>query len=764
MAEIPGSLETQTREPLDGKYWVQSFNDINTGLVFQGLLRFDRTTEKLWIKRNQGWVEITAGSSESSIIKIGEVTAGTTPSVKASTTGSNTVLDFVLPRGERGIAATIGIERIEVSPDGLGHIYNIGNENNAQFVIQLPDGPVGDKGDKGDRFTIDASGTLANRSNYDINSTLGFTYLINDSTSVNDGKIYVKVENGWQGPFNFKGDKGHGVYVAFADTVDGLRRSFSLDSEKKFISYINSSTQPPLSAFTSWTSLSITVVNDPNDINQQDLDQAISALQTQITTNSTNISGLNTSVTALGANKENTGVAATLDNNLKNSLLDGVPTAGNTLQKLYNLIQGAGGSYSVPTIAARNALDVKLHGQVLVDNDGDGKWALYIASTAGVNATYIKISDPDLLNAVLSNSQIKSAYESNADTNAFTNALLGKLNGIQANATANSSDALLRDRSTHTGTQATSTIVGLDSQLTTLTSNVNTNTTNISTNTANINTLLARGGIFRGVWAANTDYKQFDFVINPNGIIVYANNNVTSGATYISGNWSNLGVSVNDSSNTSTTQTWSANKIFQELLLKFGSDAFTTQTGNTLDFAFSLQERAPFTGNITIDTFLNVKLGAKVNLRMVSLANSYTTLATNATYVQFASTITFPSFPAALIAGSLVRVDGAPNIYLGTINGNHSFATGFNIGRNGNAVVERLTPDALLGPLVFESGSANTTTTANISTTSTGATNQSLIVKQYGFNFIQGASFEVEIQVVKMSPLTFSVRTIANTK
>lgn len=55
-------------------------------------------------------------------------------------------------------------------------------------------------------------------------------------------------------------------------------------------------------------------------------------------------------------------------------------------------------------------------------------------------------------------SEIKAAYESNPDTNAFTDAYESKLNGIQAGATANSTDAQLRDRSTHTGTQAATTI------------------------------------------------------------------------------------------------------------------------------------------------------------------------------------------------------------------------------------------------------------------------------------------------------------------
>lgn len=91
--------------------------------------------------------------------------------------------------------------------------------------------------------------------------------------------------------------------------------------------------------------------------------------------------------------------------------------------EVYNLILGASGQVTVINITARNQVDAKIGTQVFVTNDGDGKWALYKATTAGVNATYVKLSDPDLLNAVMSNAAIKTAYESNADTNAFTNAL-----------------------------------------------------------------------------------------------------------------------------------------------------------------------------------------------------------------------------------------------------------------------------------------------------------------------------------------------------
>ena len=120
------------------------------------------------------------------------------------------------------------------------------------------------------------------------------------------------------------------------------------------------------------------------------------------------------------ANKENAGTAAGLISSLK----DGVPTEGDTLQKIYNLILGWFTEIIQPTIAARDAYDVThVPCNVFVEDDGDGKWALYKATSLGTNANYVKFSDPDLLNAVMSGSQIKTAYESNPDTNGLTNAL-----------------------------------------------------------------------------------------------------------------------------------------------------------------------------------------------------------------------------------------------------------------------------------------------------------------------------------------------------
>lgn len=120
--------------------------------------------------------------------------------------------------------------------------------------------------------------------------------------------------------------------------------------------------------------------------------------------------------------KENAGVAAQLVSDLKS----GVSSEGDTLKKLYDLFVSAYSEVTVASISARDAYDIKkLPTSIFVLDDGDGKWALYKATTTGTNASYVKISDPDLLNATMTASQIKASYESVA--NAFTDAEKQKL-------------------------------------------------------------------------------------------------------------------------------------------------------------------------------------------------------------------------------------------------------------------------------------------------------------------------------------------------
>lgn len=153
-------------------------------------------------------------------------------------------------------------------------------------------------------------------------------------------------------------------------------------------------------------------------------------------------------------NAASTSYVGTAISNYDLVLKDGVGTSGDTLQKLFNLIQLRATQYSVANISARDALSVTVGTWVNVEDDGDGNWAIYRAITAGVNATYRKVSDPDLLNAAMTAAQIKASYESNSDTNTLTNALLTKLNGITGtntgNETASTTGALINSATSKT--------------------------------------------------------------------------------------------------------------------------------------------------------------------------------------------------------------------------------------------------------------------------------------------------------------------------
>lgn len=115
------------------------------------------------------------------------------------------------------------------------------------------------------------------------------------------------------------------------------------------------------------------------------------------------------------------------------AIKDSVVPSGDTLKKLYDLITASYSEITVADIAARDAYNIlSLPTNVFVLDDGDGKWALYKATTTGIGASYTKLSDADLFNAAMSASQIKLSYESNEDTNAFTDAYKDQLDSTTA--------------------------------------------------------------------------------------------------------------------------------------------------------------------------------------------------------------------------------------------------------------------------------------------------------------------------------------------
>lgn len=132
--------------------------------------------------------------------------------------------------------------------------------------------------------------------------------------------------------------------------------------------------------------------------------------------------------------KANEGEVLKTGNNLSDV---NAATARNNLDtysksEVQALVAGADEARNFATVPAwQAAANFRVSERIFVENDGDGKWALYIV-TATTNGTYAgttfkKVSDEDILNNALTAAQIKAAYESNANTNAFTDAEKQKL-------------------------------------------------------------------------------------------------------------------------------------------------------------------------------------------------------------------------------------------------------------------------------------------------------------------------------------------------
>lgn len=99
--------------------------------------------------------------------------------------------------------------------------------------------------------------------------------------------------------------------------------------------------------------------------------------------------------------------------------------------------------------------------------------------------------------------QIKSLYESNANTNAYVDSDKAKLAGVATAATANDTDANLKNRANHTGTQAISTVSGLQTALDAKVATVSGK--GLSTNDYSVADQSKLAGIATGATANSTD-------------------------------------------------------------------------------------------------------------------------------------------------------------------------------------------------------------------------------------------------------------------
>lgn len=111
---------------------------------------------------------------------------------------------------------------------------------------------------------------------------------------------------------------------------------------------------------------------------------------------------------------------------------------------------GLGYNYTVADITERDAKEgLTTNDRVNVQDDGDGKWAIYRPSVVdeetGLVTEWQKLNDQDSLENALNAQGIKQAYESNDDTNAFDDASKAKVDLITVSEAVNLDDVLLTD-------------------------------------------------------------------------------------------------------------------------------------------------------------------------------------------------------------------------------------------------------------------------------------------------------------------------------
>jgi len=117
----------------------------------------------------------------------------------------------------------------------------------------------------------------------------------------------------------------------------------------------------------------------------------------------------------------------------------------------------------VADAAERNAIVTKYPGMRVYVTGEDETYTLQADGTTwsvGSGDAYTKAEMDAFLAA-----KVNTVFGKELSANDFTNALLSKLDSIETGATANSLDGDLLDRANHTGTQAASTITGLEEAL-----------------------------------------------------------------------------------------------------------------------------------------------------------------------------------------------------------------------------------------------------------------------------------------------------------
>ena len=141
-------------------------------------------------------------------LAIGEVTQEDVARVENTGDGHDAVLNFALPKGDKGDAATVRIGSVATAAPGEhAAVSNSGTEHDAVLDFTVPKGDRGDKGDKGDAATFTLGEVRTGAPGSDVAMT-------------NTGTEHDAVLN-FTIPRGDKGEKGDRATVSVGETATG---------------------------------------------------------------------------------------------------------------------------------------------------------------------------------------------------------------------------------------------------------------------------------------------------------------------------------------------------------------------------------------------------------------------------------------------------------------------------------------------------------------------------------------------------------------
>lgn len=333
-------------------------------------------------------------------------------------------------------------------------------------------GSKGEQGEDGAAFQVDASGLLANRGAFDGEGE-GFSYLATDT-----GDLYFRqgAAGNWSDPVPFQGPPGDSAYqiavnngfvgteaewleaLEGADGANGINGSNGMDGVSITSATINGSGHLLLTLSNS-TVLDAGYVVGPAGTNGVD-----------------GVDGTNGVDGAPGADGvDGRGVASMAIDGSNHLII----TYTDSATEDAGLIPGAGGAAAWGSIGGTLADQTDLVAALAEKVDAEaGK---------GLSSNDYTTTEKTKLAGIEGGAQVNAAAVSQAEAEAGTgtalrswtvqrvwqaiaawwaaSAMKTKLDGIAAGATANDTDANLKSRSNHTGTQAIGTIVGLEAAL-----------------------------------------------------------------------------------------------------------------------------------------------------------------------------------------------------------------------------------------------------------------------------------------------------------